>query len=65
MEISQCNDKDSVWDTYAYHPKLSVSIFKDKVIQGHEVKGKVKLKKIEFGQRDTCFWVIFCREHKT
>ena len=36
MEISQCNDKDSVWDISKYHPKLSVSIFKVKVIQGHE-----------------------------
>ena len=38
MEISQYNDKDSVWDASKYDPKLSVSIFKVKVIQGHEVK---------------------------
>ena len=38
MEISQYNDMDRVWDTSKYHPKLSVSIFKVKVIQGHEVK---------------------------
>ena len=29
---------DRVWDTSKYDPKLSVSIFKVKVIQGHEVK---------------------------
>ena len=39
MEISQYNDMDRVWDDSNYHPKLSVSIFKVKVIQGHEVKG--------------------------
>ena len=38
MEVSQCNDMDCVWDTSKYHPKLSVSIFKVKVIQGHEFK---------------------------
>ena len=38
MEISQYNDKDSVCDTSKYDPKLSVSIFKVKAIQGHEVK---------------------------
>ena len=37
METSQYNDKDSVWDTSKYHPKLSLSIFKVNVIQGHEV----------------------------
>ena len=29
---------DLVWDTFKYDPKLSVIIFKVKVIQGHEVK---------------------------
>ena len=38
MEISQNNDMDRLWDTSKYHPKLSVNIFKVKVIQGHEVK---------------------------
>ena len=38
MEISQYNDMYRVWDTFKYHPKLSVSIFKVKVIQGHGVK---------------------------
>ena len=28
---------DRVWDTSKYHPKLSVSVLKFKVIQGHEV----------------------------
>ena len=37
MEISQYNYMDRVWDISRY-PKLSVSIFKVKVIQGHEVK---------------------------
>ena len=35
---SQCNDMDRVWDTSKYHPKLLLSIFRVKVIQGHEVK---------------------------
>ena len=34
MEISQHNDMDRVYDTSEYHPKLSVSIFKVKIIQG-------------------------------
>ena len=38
METSQYNDMDRIWDTSRYHPKLSVSIFKVKVIQGHKVK---------------------------
>ena len=38
MEISQYNGMDRIWDTSRYHPKLSVSIFKVKVIQGHKVK---------------------------
>ena len=38
MEISRYNEMDRVWDISKYHPKLSVSIFKVKVIQGHEVK---------------------------
>ena len=29
---------DRVWDNSKYHSKLSVSIFKVKVIQGHEAK---------------------------
>ena len=44
MEISQYNDMDRVWDTSKYHPKLSVSILKVKVIQGHEVKERSNLK---------------------
>ena len=38
MEISQYNDMDRAWDTSKYRPELSVSIFKVKVIQGHEVE---------------------------
>ena len=38
MEINQYNDIYRVWHTSKYHHKLSVSIFKVKVIQGHEVK---------------------------
>ena len=38
MEISQYYDMDRVWDTSKYHPKLSLSIFKVEVIQGHEGK---------------------------
>ena len=38
MEISQYNDMDRVWDTSKHDPKLSVIIFKIKVIKGHEVK---------------------------
>ena len=38
MEISQNNGMDLVWDTSKYHPKLSVNILKDKVIQCHEFK---------------------------
>ena len=40
METSQYNDMDRVWNTSKYHPKPSGSIFKVKVIQGHEVKGR-------------------------
>ena len=42
-EMSEYNDMDRVWDTSRYHSKLSMSIFKVHVIQGHEVKEKVKL----------------------
>ena len=38
MEVSQYNNMDRVSDTSKYHPKLSVNIFKVKVIQGDEVK---------------------------
>ena len=38
MKISQNNDMNRVWDTSKYHRKLSVNIFKVKVIQGHEDK---------------------------
>ena len=38
MKISQYKDMDRVWDTSKDHPKLSVSIFKVQIIQGHEVK---------------------------
>ena len=58
MEISQYNDMDRVWDTSKYHPKLSVSIFKVKVIQSHEVKERSNWK-FWFGQHYTCFWVSF------
>ena len=37
-EISQCNYIDRVCDTSKYDPQLSVSVFKVKVIQGHEIK---------------------------
>ena len=35
---------DRIWDTSKYDHKLSVSIFKVKVIQGQGGQGKVKLK---------------------
>ena len=38
MEISQCSNIDSVWDTSKYDPNLSVSIFKVNAIQGHKIK---------------------------
>ena len=38
MEKSQYSDIDCAWDTSKYHPKLSVSIFQVKVIQGHKAK---------------------------
>ena len=38
MKIIQYNNMDGVWDTSKYDHKLSVSIFKVKVIEGHEVK---------------------------
>ena len=38
MKISQYNYVDRVWGTSKYDPKLSVSILKAKVIQGHKVK---------------------------
>ena len=31
---------DRFWDNHKYHTKSSVSIFKSKVIEGHEVKKK-------------------------
>ena len=37
MEISQYN-MARVYDTSKYHPKPLVSIFKVKVIQGHEIE---------------------------
>ena len=43
MEISQYSDMDRFWDTAKYHPKPSVSIFKIKVIQRHEVKNRYVL----------------------
>ena len=58
MEISQYNDMDRVWDTSKYHPKLSVSIFKVKAVQGHGIK-KDQPENFGFGQCDTCFWVSF------
>ena len=48
MKISQNDTMDRVWDTSRYHPKLFVSIFKVKVIQGHEVKGR--------SNRKFCVW---------
>ena len=41
MEISQYIEIDRDWDTSKYHPKLSVSILKFKVIEGHEVKERL------------------------
>ena len=38
MEISQCSYMDHVRDTSKHDRKLSVSIFKAKVIKGHQVK---------------------------
>ena len=34
MEISQYINMDRVWDTCKYYPKLSVSIFKVKILEG-------------------------------
>ena len=61
MEISQYNDIGRVWDTSNYHPKLSVSIFKVKVIQG---QGKVKLKILGLGSMMHVFGSVFCQEHE-
>ena len=41
---------DRVWDISKYDHKLSVSIFKVKVIQGHDVKKRSNLKCM-FGTR--------------
>ena len=41
MEISQYNYMDRVKDTSKYDLKLSVRIFKVKVMQGHEVKERL------------------------
>ena len=38
MKISQYDYMDRVWDISKYGPKLSVSIFKVKIIHGHRVK---------------------------
>ena len=40
MEISQYNNMYRVLDTSRYHPELPMSIFKVKVIHGHEVKNR-------------------------
>ena len=32
---------DHVWNTFKYHPELSVNIVNVKVIQGHEVKERL------------------------
>ena len=47
------------WDASKYDATLSMSIFKVKVIQGHEVKRKGQIKNFMFGTRDTCFYVSF------
>ena len=39
-KIIQYDDMDRVCGTFKYHLELSVSIFKVKVIEGHEVKGR-------------------------
>ena len=39
-EASKYNNMDRLWDTYGHHPKLSVTIFMVKVIQGYEVKDR-------------------------
>ena len=39
---------DRVWDTSKYHPKPFLTLCKDKVIQGQEVK-KVKYKMVGLG----------------
>ena len=47
---------DCVWDTSKYHPKLSVGIFKVRVIQG---QGKVKWKILGLGGVVHVFLVSF------
>ena len=42
--IRQYNDMGRAWDTSKYHPKLSVSKFKVKVVQNHEFKEKSNYK---------------------
>ena len=44
MKVSEMVNKDHIWDVSKHHTKLSVSTFKVKGIEGHEIK-KVKLKK--------------------
>ena len=52
MDIIQYNDMDRVWDTSKHHPKVSVSILKVKVIQGHELKERSNWK---------CYvWAAWC-----
>ena len=42
--ISQYKNMDRVRDTSKYHPELSVTIFKVKVVQDHKVKERSNLK---------------------
>ena len=65
MEISQCNDMDCVLDTSKYHPKLSVSIFKVRVIQGHEVKERSNGKFWVWAAGYMFFGSVFRQERET
>ena len=61
MEISQYNDMDRVWDTFKHHHKLSMSIFKVKVIQVQEVKLKI----LGSGSVIHVFGSVFRQERET
>ena len=43
-EISQYNHMNRVWDSSKYHPKLSVTTFMVRDIQGHDVKESLNCK---------------------
>ena len=66
MEVSQYeyNDMDRAWDTSKYHPKLSVSIFKVRVIKGHEGQGNVKLKILGLGGVIHVFGSVVCKDRE-